>query len=199
MYVNDLSLFDKGRGLLVGTSFGIQMWELSDLKDLKNQKKNLCSNLTKKTTSSGKKGNGYQKVSPSKRSDFKRKNKAVGSAAKKPEIQHFQDENLTQNEQSNFTTKYQFDFNKINTSKEVSGSKQNGERGNDLYFLNQRSVRQVKALVPPQNDPQVRFSFPQKGDMASRHLEEKKTKHYLQAENKITGFEKDLSRINGNP
>jgi hypothetical protein len=93
------------------------------------------------------------------------------------------------NPKLNFSTKYNFDF----VDKEKMENKECELNPKDMELNSNLLSSMQKNEFLRKQDQQVQYSFPLKGEKEKQ----KNTMTYLKAEHRVSGFERNISEING--
>ena len=218
IHINDLELTSGGKGLLLASNIGVQMWNTSDFSVVQSKSKTLTikskgakvqmskkkvgsvtpKGLTGLVTKS--KPNAFLKKQTKTKKVEKKKKMQIGSGAspcqdvKQQEKKQVVKMETSGNTKLNFSTKYNFDIKLKETKNHASklgesSGKMNDSNTSNLFLLSSLEKNQHIR----KQDSQVQYSFPLKGAKAKQ----KNTLNYLKAEHRVTGFEKNLGDING--
>jgi hypothetical protein len=211
IHVNDVDIIKGGKGLLIASNIGVQMWNVSEFNKTSflTKKANKSSVLTtsrrneKKKIESPKQKN-FLKKQTTKLHKSKKKNTMLAKKTKEANVlgsgaspcqvtkakEKVQIENMDKsgNPKLNFSTKYNFDFDSKQKN-DQEYSKNNKSESDDLVLLSSIQKNESKR----HQDSQVQYSFPLKSSTNNQ----KPTMNYLKAEHRVTGFEKNICEING--
>lgn len=210
VHVNDVDLTRGGKGLLVASNIGIQMWNVAGFGDSspkepksnhilkKVQYKRINTKLAKKTKVISELKKPKKPYKPYKTKKIAKKIANAESGKKSPRSGEKESDGKSQiqkmqtsgNPKLNFSTKYNFDFKaKKETQKSEIKPNEVQQKLERKLFSKQPVLTQPKR----QDDQAVQYSFP----MQSNKENQKSTRHYLKAEHRLNGFEKNVGEING--
>lgn len=210
IHVNDLDLTGGGKGLLVASNIGIQMWSVAGFnespakvgkseiipkkmesqklknKNLKNQKVKLVLQRPKQLFKAKK----AKKVLKKQGKLLSKSETLTNEKNKMTNLLQVEKMQKSGNPKLNFSTKYNFNF---------KTKEQEQKNTPQIALKPETSLKKPVLVQTPANEPkrqqdkQVKYSFP----LQSNKENQKSTMNYLKAEHRVTGFEKNICEING--